>query len=390
MVKKFFSTIFSSNDRRGAVYQKMIDRYLGFFILLFLIPISFFRKNSEENQLSIGLLCYGAIGDLLLVSEVAKKIKSSNADVKFYIFCTSTNKAAVELYESIYMDSAVINLKSINPLIKYIDCFNIDLIVDCNQWINLSSIHCLNAKIFRPDVKVIGFSRANGLSKKIYDKVAVHSNNVHELVNFSNLIASTNYNENSALKQIMPDLYIENEFNSLTKKILIHMWPSGQRSYLKRWPESYWIELCDKLMAEGFTLYFSGSKNDSPHIDEFSSKLKYKNHIDLSGTLSLLDLANFLRANIDLCISVNTGIMHLAYLSEIPVIGLHGPTDPDRWGPIGRYSVSLLPKKGRFAYLNYGFEYPKSDADAYALQYLSVEQVYKAFCQIYNWMNNND
>jgi len=45
---------------------------------------------------------------------------------------------------------------------------------------------------------------------------------------------------------------------------------------------------------------------------------------------------------------------------------------------LGSASISLLPQSGPSAYLNYGFEYPKSDAKAYSLDNLSVDQVVTA------------
>ena len=51
--------------------------------------------------------------------------------------------------------------------------------------------------------------------------------------------------------------------------------------------------------------------------------------------------------------------MHLAALAGAPTVGLHGPTNPLRWGPVGRHVRALLPHKGPYAYLNLGFEYPR-------------------------------
>lgn len=85
---------------------------------------------------------------------------------------------------------------------------------------------------------------------------------------------------------------------------------------------------------------------------------------DMAGRLSLTDLAALL-AGAAATVSVNTGIMHLAALAGCPTVGLHGPTNPLRWGPLGPYTRALLPVPApgsRSAYLNLGFEYPP-DAD---------------------------
>lgn len=84
----------------------------------------------------------------------------------------------------------------------------------------------------------------------------------------------------------------------------------------------------------------------------------------------------WLLARADAVVSVNTGIMHLAALTGAPTVGLHGATDPRRWGPVGARCVSLLPDTGQYAYLNLDFEYPL-DAEP-ALVHLPVEKVLAA------------
>ena len=75
-------------------------------------------------------------------------------------------------------------------------------------------------------------------------------------------------------------------------------------------------------------------------------------------------------------VSVNTGTMHLAALAGAPTVGLHGPTNPLRWGPVGRHVRALLPHKGPYAYLNLGFEYPRPHTSC--LDSLPVEDVVDA------------
>ena len=82
-------------------------------------------------------------------------------------------------------------------------------------------------------------------------------------------------------------------------------------------------------------------------------------------------------------VAVNTGTMHLAALLGKPLVALHGPTDPKRWGPIypGHSNADNTivlgpgPDEGG-AYLNLGFEY--SDNPTYLMDQISVEAVLAA------------
>jgi ADP-heptose:LPS heptosyltransferase len=57
--------------------------------------------------------------------------------------------------------------------------------------------------------------------------------------------------------------------------------------------------------------------------------------LDLSGKLDILQLGAVLE-QCSAVVSGDTGPMHVATAVGTPVIGLFGPTDPARTGPIGR------------------------------------------------------
>jgi heptosyltransferase-2 len=104
--------------------------------------------------------------------------------------------------------------------------------------------------------------------------------------------------------------------------------------------------------------------------------------LNLAGKGNLLSTAAYLNGAGGV-VAVNTGTMHLAALLKKPLVALHGPTNPDRWGPIypghshGNSAVVLGPglEEGG-AYLNLGFEYPENPS--YLMDQISVEAVVAA------------
>jgi ADP-heptose:LPS heptosyltransferase len=104
--------------------------------------------------------------------------------------------------------------------------------------------------------------------------------------------------------------------------------------------------------------------------------------LSLAGKASLLDAAAYLNSAAAV-VSVNTGTMHLAALLGSPLVALHGPTNPDRWGPnypgSTRHHKTIILGPGMQeggAYLNLGFEY--SDNPIYLMDQISVEAVISA------------
>jgi ADP-heptose:LPS heptosyltransferase len=102
----------------------------------------------------------------------------------------------------------------------------------------------------------------------------------------------------------------------------------------------------------------------------------------LAGKGNLLSTAAYLNGAAAV-VAVNTGTMHLAALLEKPLVALHGPTNPDRWGPIypghANSNSTLVLGPGSEeggAYLNLGFEYPENPS--YLMDQISVEAVVAA------------
>jgi lipopolysaccharide heptosyltransferase I len=105
----------------------------------------------------------------------------------------------------------------------------------------------------------------------------------------------------------------------------------------KLWEVRRWRELAARLLAEGIGVVLTGSREDEPLAAAITTGLEPMPR-SLVGRLGLKPLAAVLR-DVDLLISVDSGPMHIAAAMGTPVVGLFGPTDPLRTGPIGAGSV---------------------------------------------------
>ncbi len=132
----------------------------------------------------------------------------------------------------------------------------------------------------------------------------------------------------------------------------------GAGKTANRWDASKFAELAIKL-AEKFnalTLITSGPMDDEPvkrMIDKIEGKLKYlilKNE-KISKLVAVIE-------SIDLFITNDTGIMHVAGATKTPVISLFGPTNPYQWSPLNKDKFFIWSKTGN-------------------INDITVEQVYK-------------
>jgi len=111
----------------------------------------------------------------------------------------------------------------------------------------------------------------------------------------------------------------------------------------KRWPIVHWRTLIGDLPHVRFSLF--GTLNDRRITDEIAAGFPAGQVENLAGRTDLSAFGRALQA-CDLLISNDTGGMHLGNALGIPVIGLFGPTNPVRTGPVFSGPVVILQPPG--------------------------------------------
>lgn len=124
------------------------------------------------------------------------------------------------------------------------------------------------------------------------------------------------------------------------KKPIIVLAPGGAKNILRddslrRWSIQNYINLAKRLIADDYQIVLIGGKED----DWVSSKFKDLEIIDIIGQTSLLDIVALFSVS-NLLITHDSGPMHLAKLTNIPVIALFGPTNPN--GRVSRYCRNFV------------------------------------------------
>lgn len=105
----------------------------------------------------------------------------------------------------------------------------------------------------------------------------------------------------------------------------------------KRWTPEGMAVLADRLMKDGATVVFTGSKGDIPAVQEVVG-LMIGEPVVLAGLTSVPELIALL-ARSRLLISGDTGPLHLATALGVPVVAIHGPSDPALSGPYGGRAI---------------------------------------------------
>lgn len=113
--------------------------------------------------------------------------------------------------------------------------------------------------------------------------------------------------------------------------IVIH---PGSPIPLKRWEPERYAELADWLIVQKHAqILFVGVKDEIPIINRIQDLMEEKS-VSIAGKTTITQLASILLI-CKVFIGNDSGPMHLAAAVGTQTIGLYGPGDPKRFGPVG-------------------------------------------------------
>lgn len=362
------------SSERGNSLLRQLDWYAGIPLAAATAVVRLLerpRKDALAEPKRVGIICLGAIGDLLLLSGLIRGLRQQLPDARLELILTSANANASTLIDGVD-ETLVFHIRHVWSIVHLVRGRHYDLLIDSTQWARLGAI-VSNLSGAR---QTVGFFTPGQWRSLGYDFAVLHSRHRHEVENFLELgrVLWPELSGTPGLRLPETPPQIATEMADGRRHAFFHMWTSGFKRHLKEWSADCWARLAHELVSRDFSVWLTGSKAEADPNAVFLQKY-FQNavHIhSLAGHTSLLELA-WLLARADAVVSVNTGIMHLAALSGAPTVGLHGPTNPSRWGPVGSRCLSLLPAVGKCAYLDLGFEYLPDEETG--LEHLSVEEV---------------
>lgn len=329
-----------------------LDFFLGIPLLAVcgLLP----RRSEATFQLKrIAIISVGCIGDAILLSGPLADFKTAFPCCHITCFTNGPNKDVMSLINEV---DHVVPLPLTRPdqavrMIRRSGTY--DLCIDAGQWARISAVYCAATRANRR----IGFSTRKQFRHFCFDTPIAHSGGVHEIENFRNLFKPTGIAFQRIPTITPPKTSSLSAIDS--PYAVLHMFPSGRKSFMKEWAEQRWGEIALYLADRGIDVFFTGAGGDCERAQALTDQLNHPKIKNIAGRTNLVELSEFLSQS-KIVISVNTGVMHLAAAVGAPLVALHGPTDPVRWGPLSRTEKTkiLVPQAVPCApCLNLGFEY---------------------------------
>lgn len=371
--------------KRRAIFR-VLDKYIGIPVIILLsILTKKKRRLPIENIKKILIIKLAAIGDSILLIPTLRTLKNTFPNAEFTFVCSQINYSVIKKIP--YVDKIIdCNVHAFlrNPFLffKFISELRKEkyqLVIDVGQWERINAIMTILSKADY----TIGF-RTKGQHKHFgYDSVVPHLRNKHELENFLDLLSPIGINiteEDKKLEYFLTkeDYNFADSFwlkHGLEGKIVICLHPGcGENGRPREWEVINYIDLGKRLVEydQDIRILITGAKHEEERCREIEKGIG-KNVINTAGQFPLDNVVALVQ-KATLIVCSNTGMLHIASCVGTKTMGLHGPTNPAKWGSYSKNAVLIQSDKfcSPCLYLghDYGCQVPQ------CMAHISVDDVF--------------
>ncbi len=373
--------VFRRRTGKSSRFERLLDFYLG-VPLVFLVGALHRRRTPPQRIASIGLLQTSAIGDTVLITAALADLRRAFPDARLVMVLGPANAELGKLIGAAD-DIVVLPVRKPWRAVPLLRRLALDVLIDFAPWPRLNALYsALSGARY-----TIGFETGGQHRHFAYDGRARHRTDRHEIENHGALIALLGVRPSGRPALILAAAGQGGGQTELGAEpyqpdlIVLHPWPGGSAAALKRWPAEGWVALARALAERGFRMVITGGGQDSGPTDALiraaglpPDRLSSRaGALSLAGTAALLCRARAL-------VSVDTGTMHLAAALGVPVVALHGPTSPARWGPVGERCAAVASPAPGAGYIQLGFDFPPNPPPC--MEAITVEAVLAALDRV--------
>lgn len=343
---------------RGRKGFKRVDALMG-GLLCRLTPRPRRRGSGDGSPRTIIVSKLAAIGDTILLIPHLRLLREAFPNARMIALASSVNRDVFDLWggmDRIVEWSPAATLKALWEIRGE----RADMAVDFEQWTHVTTLVLAWAGVPRR----IGFATAGFGRGRLYTDPVSHDGRVHEGDMFGRLLAPFGIRpEAGALRLSIPverraaiAARMESAGLRLGNPIVVIHPGCGAHGWQREWPAERYAGVIDALAdTRSCAFVITGSAGERALAEETAALCRAPSWV-AAGEISLLDLAALV-AEASVVVCGNTGIVHLSEAVGTPVVAIHGPTDPARWGPRDPRSRTIKGNLPCSPCLTLGFEY---------------------------------
>lgn len=375
------------NQKKNAVkdhyrFVRLADKWLGSAALFALGLIGGRRRSVPAEIHTVILMKFDGIGDVVLVTGVARDLRAALPGVRLVLVCGPFNHPMASLladFDELICLSLTRPWRSALAMRRQRAAVCIDL----GEWSRVEAL----LTFFSGARWTIGFRTPGQYRHFAYDECRPLRFDQHELDNYRSLIQPLGIKTGS-----LPRIELTEQarrappaFAPATPFAVMHLWSgSAKWARLKEWPFARWQELARWLNARGFMVYLTGGGIDRNRAEEFLKTCQWPQRrlesvagLDFIGLVRLLEKAA-------LVVSIDTSITHIAGALGVKVLSLHGPSSSKRWGPLGPRAAAIDSPRPGCGYMNWGADSDRKRAQLKCMEAISCQAVLARVAELLN------
>jgi heptosyltransferase III len=329
------------------------------------------RETPTSSPRRLLIIKLAAAGDTVLLTSVIRSLRQAYPTAELHWLISSINRGLAETVPGI--DRLILwSGKSPLALLRLAHSLrnaHYDAVIDFEQWARGTAL--LTAATGAP-IR-IGFDTPGQFRTKPYTLTYKKEFKEHESRDFAALAARlgplpNDYApfllETEAGKReaalVLPPVRVQGR-----RRVLLHP-GCGSDGRPREWPLTNYAVLGHWLLKlpGGVELYLSGGPEETDKTRRLR-KLLNGEAVNLGGRVSWQGLVSVVAA-MDLVVSGNTGVMHVAAALGKDQVAFHGPTNPALWGPLNPRARVLSSSCPQCPCLRLGYEYHTRDGSCMA------------------------
>ncbi len=352
--------------------KRLFDFLLGVPLLKL---IAGFKKRKPPSSSGLPhkilIIKLAAVGDTILLVPVLRELRKKLPQAEIHWLVSSVNASLAQTVP--YVDRVIVwtpvSPWGVPALVRELKKETYDTVIDLEQWARMTAL----ISFFTGASQRIGFDTPGQHRAALYTDPVPKSSRQHEIKDFY-----------AAVSRVVPlplnlDLELfetekgqseagqwEKELSPLKDRPLVLLHPGcGADGLPREWPLSEYALIGNWLIRTYRARLVLTAGPEEVFKTQRLKKLLNHQALDLGGRISWQGTVSLIK-KVDLVVSGNTGVMHLAAAFKKPQVALHGPTDPTIWGPLNSHAVIVSSPCPQCPCLKLGFEYHRKDQSCMA------------------------
>ncbi|MBN1377707.1 MAG: lipopolysaccharide heptosyltransferase II [Gammaproteobacteria bacterium] len=127
------------------------------------------------------------------------------------------------------------------------------------------------------------------------------------------------------------------ELNLSSDKPVVGLMPGAEYGPAKQWPTEYFRKLAGQLVQHGYAIWIFGSQKEA-ELGRLIASVSPQSINNLCGRTSLVDAVDLI-AQLNVAVSNDSGLMHIAAAVDVPLIAIYGSSSPTYTPPLSKKAV---------------------------------------------------